>query len=289
MNLTERAAAVVTGAGSGIGRACALALADRGLDVCCVGRRRVLLEETLGLAGRGQAVAADVGTEEGVEAVRAAVQGSPVAAVVHAAAIEGIHSLADTDRRTFHGLVATNLAGPFFLTQALAPLLVEDAGIVFVGSISALHGRERHAAYSATKAGLLGLTTSLAVELAPVRVNCVAPGGVDTPMFAEAITEYLKPLSREELEKVGTAEMSRVLLGRVADPSEVASAIVHLALDATYSTGSVVTAVASAHGDPLHSMGLVRVPVCRTCSWCEPITDRQSWPSRLRTAAISPS
>lgn len=243
MNLTDRSLAVVTGAGSGVGRAAAHTLAERGLSVCCVGRRREPLEQTVGqLACPGQLVAADVGTREGVRSVAAAVAGSPVAAVVHAAAIEGIQSLAGTDRETFGRLVATNLAGPFFLTQALVPHLAEGAGIVFVGSISALRGRDRHAAYSATKAGLLGLTTSLAAELAPaVRVNCVAPGAVDTPMFADAVTEYLKPMAPDEAERVGTAETSRMLLGRIASPREVASAIVHLALDATYSTGSVVT------------------------------------------------
>ena len=60
-------------------------------------------------------------------------------------------------------------------------------------------------------------------------------------MFAEAITEYFGSMAPEEVERAGTAEMSRVLFGRVGNPAEVASAIVHLALDATYSTGSVVT------------------------------------------------
>lgn len=243
MNPTEPSWAVVTGAGSGVGRATASALAERGLSVCCVGRRREPLEETVSqLACPGRPVAADVGTQEGVEAVVEAVAESSVVALVHAAAIEGIHSLADTDRKTFDRLVATNLAGPFFLTQALVPRLSDGAGVVFVGSISALHGRDRHAAYSATKAGLLGLTTSLAVELGPrIRVNCVAPGGVETPMFTEAVTEYFKPMTPEEVERVGAAEMSRVLLGRIGSAAEVASGIVHLALDATYSTGSVVT------------------------------------------------
>lgn len=242
MSAPEGGMAVVTGAGSGIGQATALALCERGLEVCCVGRRRSPLEETLSqLGGRGEAVPADVGTEAGVAAVVEAVAGSPVSALVHAAAIEGIVALEDTDRATFAHLVATNLAGPFFLTQALRPSLVEGCGIVFVGSVSATHGRARHAAYAATKAGLLGLTTSLAAELAPVRVNCVAPGATNTPMFAEAVSEYLRPMSPEQAEAVGAAEMTRVLLGRVAEPAEVAAAVVHLALDATYSTGAVVT------------------------------------------------
>jgi 3-oxoacyl-[acyl-carrier protein] reductase len=243
MQASDGPLAVVTGAGSGIGRATALALGGRGLEVHCVGRRLEPLEETVRqLGGHGRAVAADVGTETGVARVAAAVGGSTVAALVHAAAIEGIVALADTSRSAFDQLVGVNLGGPLFLTQVLQPRLAEGSGIVFVGSVSALHGRDRHAAYAATKAGLLGLTTSLAVELAPrVRVNCVAPGATDTPMFAEAITGYLGSMAPDEAERVGAAEMTRLLLGRVADPAELAAAIVHLALDASYSTGSVVT------------------------------------------------
>ncbi len=151
-------------------------------------------------------------------------------------------SLEDTTRPVFDELVAVNLAGPFFLTRELRPVLADGSGVVFVGSISALHGRPWHAAYAATKAALLGLTTSLAAELAPrVRVNCVAPGATDTPMMAEAVTAYLGSMDVGEAQRIATAEMTRVLLGRVAAPAELAAAIVHLALDASYSTGSVVT------------------------------------------------
>jgi NAD(P)-dependent dehydrogenase (short-subunit alcohol dehydrogenase family) len=243
MGTGDRSTAVVTGAGSGIGRAAAVALGGRGLDVLCVGRRRDLLEETVSrLGGHGCAVSADVGTDEGIQAVASALGDAVVTVLVHAAAVEGIVALEDTDRATFDRLVATNLAGPFFLTKALRPRLAERSGIVFVGSVSALHGRPRHAAYSATKAGLLGLTTSLAAELAPrTRVNCVAPGATDTPMFAEAVRAYLGSMDDEEAKRIGTAEMTRVMLGRVADPAEVAAAVVHLALDATYTTGSILT------------------------------------------------
>jgi NAD(P)-dependent dehydrogenase (short-subunit alcohol dehydrogenase family) len=244
MGSAERPVAVVTGAGSGIGRATALALGARDLDVVCAGRRPGPLQETAGQlgGGRGRAVAADIAAAEGVRAIAAAVGGRSVMALVHAAAIEGIVSLADTTRPVFDRLVAVNLAGPFFLTQALRPMLADGSGIVFVSSVSALHGRPRHAAYAATKAALLGLSTSLAAELAPrVRVNCVAPGATDTPMMAEAITAYLRSMDAEEAQRTGTAEMARVLLGRVGNPAELAAAIVHLALDASYSTGSVVT------------------------------------------------
>ena len=235
--------AVVTGAGSGIGRATAIALAGRGLRVCCVGRGSAALEETLGLiAGHGRALVADVSTEQGVDDIAAALGGMPVKALVHAAAVEGVLSLEETDRAAFSRLIGTNTAGPFFVTRELVASFADGAGIVFVGSVSALHGRSRHAAYAASKAALLGLTTSLAAELAPrVRVNCVVPGATDTPMMAEALSAYFGPMDPVQAQKQGEAEMSRVLMGRIGTPAELAAAIVHLALDATYSTGSVVT------------------------------------------------
>src|SRR5689334_14691098 len=98
--------AVVTGAGSGVGRATAEALAARGLDVVGVGRRLAPLRETVELIGGGLAVSADVGTVEGVASVRAAVGANSVATVVHAAGIEGLVTMADTDRSTFDALVA---------------------------------------------------------------------------------------------------------------------------------------------------------------------------------------
>ena len=235
MASAERQVAVVTGAGSGIGRATALALDARGLDVVCVGRRTAPLEETAEqfTDGRGCAVAADVSTAEGIRSIIAAVGGAP-STPSYTRRRRGNRVAGRDHQARLRPVVAVNLAGPFFLTQALRPLLADGSGIVFVGSVSALHGRPRHAAYAATKAALLGLTTSLAAELAPrVRVNCVCPGATDTPMMAGAITDYLQGMDDQEAQRTATAEMTRVLLGRIAAPAELAAAIVHLALDAS--------------------------------------------------------
>jgi NAD(P)-dependent dehydrogenase (short-subunit alcohol dehydrogenase family) len=171
-----------------------------------------------------------------------AVADASVATVVHAAAIEGLVPFADTDRETFGRLVATNLAGPFFVTQALLPRLAADSSVVFVASVAAVRGRDRHAGYAATKAALYGLTVNLAAELAPdVRVNCVSPGAVQTPMFDQALREYFSAVGEAEGARVGAVEGARLLLG-VARPEQVAATIVHLALDATFVTGTIVYA-----------------------------------------------
>jgi NAD(P)-dependent dehydrogenase (short-subunit alcohol dehydrogenase family) len=235
--------AVVTGAGSGIGRATAQALATRGLSVLCVGRRPEPLGETvLEIGDRGCAVAADISTEHGIAAVRDAVDADTVACLVHAAAAEGVLTLAETDRRTFETLVATNLGGPFFLTQALLPALREGSSVVFVGSIAALRGRDRHAAYAATKAGLLGLTVNLAAELAPrVRVNCICVGATRTAMMEQAVRDYLAAVGEDGAQRLWAAETPRLLLG-LAEPAQIAASIEFLALDATFSTGTVLYA-----------------------------------------------
>lgn len=235
--------AVVTGAGSGIGRATAHELARRGLAVLCVGRRRDPLRQTVESVGEPAfAVAADVSTDDGIAAVREAVGADSVMCLVHAAAVEGIATVAETDRRAFDRLVATNLAGPFLLTRALLPLLAERSSIVFVGSIAAVRGRDRHAAYAATKAGLLGLTVNLAVELAPrVRVNCICVGATRTAMMEAAIRDYAAAVGEAQTRELMAIEAPRLLLG-VADPAQIAVSIAFLALEASFSTGIVLCA-----------------------------------------------
>jgi NAD(P)-dependent dehydrogenase (short-subunit alcohol dehydrogenase family) len=235
---------VVTGAGSGIGRACCELLAHRGAHVICVGRRPDPLRETVqALTHAGTAVTADVGTDDGVAAVVDAVSDQKLDAVIHAAGRESVTPFDATTRAEFEAVIATNLAGPFFLTQQLAPHLADAAGVVFVASMSAHSGRDRHAAYGASKAALIGLTKNLAVELAPgVRVNCLCPGATVTPMLQEFLATYYGPNPSEELAQTMAADAKRLLLGRAAEPNEIAATAIHLALDATAMTGSTITA-----------------------------------------------
>jgi NAD(P)-dependent dehydrogenase (short-subunit alcohol dehydrogenase family) len=235
--------AVVTGAGSGIGHACAELLGRRGLSVVCVGRRSAPLAETVAaLGGASEAVPADVSTAEGVAAVSRAVGERELHVLIHAAGRESIAPFATTTRSEFDGVLATNLTGPFFLTQELAPRFADHASVVFISSMSAESGRDRHAAYGASKAALIGLTKNLAVELAPsVRVNCICPGATVTPMLQEFLATYYGPKPSEELTQTMLADAKRLLLGRAAEPAEIASTTIHVALEATAMTGSAVT------------------------------------------------
>ncbi len=191
--MTGRAA--VTGAGSGIGSACAEELGRRGLEVLCIGRRQQLLEQTVEAiaegGGKAIAVPADITTEQGLRNVADLLEARSLTALVHAAGRDSVTAFSDTSRAEFEAVVGTNLSGPFFLTQALIDKLAHGAGIVFISSIAALAGRRKAAAYGASKAALLGLTRQLAAELAPgVRVNCVSPGATLTPMLEQFISAY---------------------------------------------------------------------------------------------------
>lgn len=235
--------AVVTGAGSGIGRACAELLAQRGKRVICVGRRPTPVADTVdALRGAGEGVPADISTGDGVAAVAQAVGKRQLDILIHAAGRESVTPFATTTRAELDAVLATNLTGPFFLTQRLAPRFAEHASVVFVSSMSAESGRDRHAAYGASKAALIGLTKNLAVELAPsVRVNCICPGATVTPMLQEFLATYYGPNPSEELTQTMLADAKRLLLGRAAEPAEIATTAIHIALDATAMTGSAVT------------------------------------------------
>jgi NAD(P)-dependent dehydrogenase (short-subunit alcohol dehydrogenase family) len=244
MNCTRAAtpAAIVTGAGSGIGRACAELLAGRGMHVICAGRTAETLKQTLAAVraagGDGEAVAADCATVEGVAEVTAAATNRSVATVVHAAGADLAKAFSATTADDFDRLIDVNVRAPFFLTQALLPVLADGAGLVFVGSISAVRGRDRHSAYGAAKAALIGLTANLAVELAPrIRVNCVSPGATRTGMLRDYIKQSTSGIPPDELERLQVADQARMPLRRVAEPAEVAASIVHLAVDATAVTG----------------------------------------------------
>ncbi len=211
---------VVTGGSSGIGEATVRRFRDEGAEVIVLARR----------PGPG-GIACDVGDRGQIEQAFTLVGDLDV--LVNNAGVSMRSPAADITPEQWDQVVATNLSGAFWAAQAAGRLMLEGRGgvILNTASTNALVGYRYYADYNATKAGLVALTRSLALEWAPrVRVNAVCPGYVLTPMQAAEYTP-------EMLEAVD----SRIPLGRHATPEEIAGLFAYLASDeAAYFTGSVI-------------------------------------------------
>ncbi len=183
--------AVVTGAGSGIGRAVALELSEEPVTVLAIGRRAAALEETARLA-RGHVVplSVDVASEVDRNAVDAALGGGArVRYLVHGAGVQLIERVAALRPDPWRALMAINLDARLFLTQTLLSKLAGGGRVLFVGSRSAARPRKGAAAYCTAQAACWMLQECLKLELAErgIRVALAIPGGVDTPMLRQAM------------------------------------------------------------------------------------------------------
>jgi NAD(P)-dependent dehydrogenase (short-subunit alcohol dehydrogenase family) len=232
--------AVVTGAASGIGRATALLLLDRGASVVAADR-----DET------GLAVAADAGAETVVcdvtdprdRARLADAAGPSCSGLVNAAGIIRLTALDAVSEDDWDAIMGVNARALFFLTQAFAARMEAGGAIVNVASGAGKTGSTHEAAvYGASKAAVLSLTRSFAHAYAGrgVRVNAVCPGLVDTPMN-DVVIEGIAPLRGLETDEYARSRIGAVPLGRLADAREVAEVIVFLLSDAaSYMTGQSV-------------------------------------------------
>lgn len=229
--------ALVTGASSGIGAATARRLVEQGARVGLVARNRDALDALAAELGDAAIVApADVSDSTQVaEAVEAVERGlGDVDVLVNAAGVAAPALLADTDDDNWRQMIDVNLAGTFYACREVGVRMRERGGgaIVNLGSELSFFGMEMCASYCAAKAGILGLTKALAVELAPsVRVNVVCPGPVDTPMLAGELALFPDP----EGARQGTID--RLPLRRLAGADEIADAILFAAV-APFATGA---------------------------------------------------
>jgi len=232
--------ALVTGGGTGIGRATAQALAQAGYRVAVAGRRREPLEETAALVGDGLVVIGDHSVEEDAERIVAeavAGLGRLDVLVNNAGAIRRNVPVHELSAERWDEQVAVNLRGPFLVARAALRTMLDgegDRSIVNVSSTLSHRAVPGVAAYSAAKAGVLALTRSIAVEYGPhgIRCNCVCPHIVETPL-AEVDRPNWAQL-REELP-------AQYPLRRIGAPEDVAGTIVFLASpQAAWTTGIVV-------------------------------------------------
>ncbi|MGW4379094.1 SDR family NAD(P)-dependent oxidoreductase [Kitasatospora sp. NPDC004531] len=234
----EQRIVLVTGAGSGIGRATARAFAEQGARVLAVGRGAAALEETAEGHPAVEVLTGDLAADGGPQriAAEAAERYGRLDVLVNNAAVVRSAPLGELRPRAVAEQVATNLVGPALLTAAALPLLAAARGVVVnVSTAIGQRGWPGSSVYAATKAGLETLTRSWAVELAPqgVRAVAVAPGPIDTPI--------VRDLTPERLAELRAWQLAHTPAGRLGRPAEVAWAIVRLADPAaSFVTGAVL-------------------------------------------------
>jgi NAD(P)-dependent dehydrogenase (short-subunit alcohol dehydrogenase family) len=241
--MTERVA-IVTGGGSGIGLAISERLASDGMAVAVFDRDTAAAEAAAGkiAAGGGKAfgVTADVTErsqiEDGVARTRSQLGAATV--LVNSAGLDGFDPFLSISADTWNRIIAVNLTGTFNCCQAVVPDMI-DAGwgrIVNISSSSAHSGQPLMTHYVAAKAGVIGFTKALALELGPkgITVNTIPPGFIDTPMLRRSESKGL-------LGKGVEFHASQTPVRRVGRPEDIAATTSFLVRDeASYITGQVI-------------------------------------------------
>ena len=229
---------LVTGGGRGIGRAIALAFAEPGSTVAIASRTRSELETTgKEIEKRGAKallLTADVTDEASVAAAFKAFGGNVLDVVVNNAGIGGGLPIDETDTASWRRILDTNVWGTFLVTRQAVPLLKDGGRVVNISSVLGRFGVPGYTAYCASKHAVIGFTRALALELAGRRitVNAICPGWVETDMALQGMSSGATAMGIT-VEQFKEQAMSRVPIGRMIQPDEVAALVKFLASPAT--------------------------------------------------------
>jgi NAD(P)-dependent dehydrogenase (short-subunit alcohol dehydrogenase family) len=241
---------VVTGAGGGIGRAVALRMAAEGAEVIAADLVPAAVESTVaaarqqGVVGSVHARTVDVRLDESVQALAAEFADTGLDVLVNNAGIEILGDIVETAPEVWDEIMAVNLRGPYLVSRAMIPALRRSAAgrgeatIVHNASLMGIVSSTGLAAYCASKAGLVSLTRSMALDFAPdrIRVNCVCPGIIHTSMLERRFD--LTP-NRDQAYADTASRPPLHYLGR---PEDVAAAIAYLAAtESRFVTGTSLT------------------------------------------------
>jgi NAD(P)-dependent dehydrogenase (short-subunit alcohol dehydrogenase family) len=239
--------AIITGAGSGIGRASALLFAAEGAAVGVLDRDGAVAEETAAMVtaagGRALAVTVDVSQAAQVTAAADAVAEAfgGIDVVYNNAGVDSRGSVAVAEEDDWDRCFAVNAKGTFLVSQAALAHMGQGGSIINQGSVAALVGVMNFAAYCAAKGAVVALTRSMAVDLAArgVRVNVICPGTIYTPLMEP----MLKARGDGDLDLGLQRTLVKYPIGRLGDVSDIARVALFLASDeAAFMTGSVVAA-----------------------------------------------
>lgn len=237
--------ALITGGGTGIGRAIALAFAREGAKVAVLGRRLEPLNEVVremaGLGAPGVAIPCDVAHSRDVEEAVAAVEQKigRLNVIVNNAGALSVSTVESISEDDWDRVIETNLKGPFLISRAALPAFRRAGGgsIINIGSVLGLVAMRDRAAYCASKGGLTLLTKAMALDHARenIRVNCICPSIVETELVQHLFSQ------NEQGMKARDARIGTLPLGRFGQPQDVAELAVFLASDeSSWMTGTAI-------------------------------------------------